>query len=762
MKKILVGVFVGIIYLLYIGSIVLKLDILANILSPMVTIIAAYYVLKGFILRENNRMLRIAAVFLALSIFTWFLCDVMWALSDMVFNVDPEQVDIITYGYSATNILLLLSLIISGYQELKRWNGIQILIDTLSITMSVMILVWVIFFDRDMQKALLMKNDWIAIISIISDFLIFIWLAIWYFSVRRGKMPLYLRIAPTGAIVFIITDFIYYYQYYYSSYEPNGILDALYVLSFAFFGLGAIIKMKSKKNYDSPYVQPNVGDNGKGILLILAPIILVVNKGLLLDYLLILVIIIVFYYFLSNYVQNNIYRDKLLQSKIKLNGELEQKVKERTKELEVLLDHDVITGLYSRRYFLNKLDNCIEGLSKEDNILLYYIDLNKYKMINTMFGKYIGEKTLIEVGKRLNTYKQRRGDMLASYGEDVFVLAIKRPRDFQEGLIIAEQLIQTCSDIYQIEEYDIRVTVNIGLSIYPLDANNKCDLIKHADIAMSQARLLGFNRAMAFDKILGDVIFNKNNIEMMLKRVKYDLDFSLHYQPQVSCENGELVGFEALIRWKTKDNQWISPVDFIPIAEETGCIIPIGYWVMEKAIEQLAKWQTLSLKRPRMAINISVKQLNDRKFLENLGLILDRNQMAPERIELEITESIQLEQNKEIQDILQKISKMGISIAIDDFGTGYSSLYYLKNLPINRIKIAKPLVDNIDKDPYDRAIIKSAIDLAEVRKISVIAEGVETKEQWQCLKELNCDEIQGYYFAKPMPEYEVFEKWLDN
>lgn len=747
---------IGVLYVFYFVAVLVESDVIGNLLSPIVTIIPAYYVFKQYCIKESKKVYRYAGLLLSLSMFIWFLADVFWAITDMLLNTDPEKNALINYGYSFTNIFLLLSLILVGYQEFKKWASFQLLIDALAISASVMIVIWVVFFNRDMNNAFIIEEDWIAMISIAVDILVIIWTIIWLFSMRKAKASIKSGITPLGSLLFVINDIVYYYIDFYSLYEPNSFIDGVYVISFMLIALGAMKKSTIPKvrTVKMEYT------NKKGIYLIAAPIIMVALKGVHIDYLIMLFAIILLHLIFSSYIQKNIYRDDLLNHEKMLNIELERKVKERTKELNDLLNKDSCTGLHSRRYFLTNLRKNIDKLGDNERILLFYIDLNRYKVIKTMFGNYRGEETLHEMGKRLSSFPMGPKDILASYGEDVFVYAKQGLYTYEEGLTIAKEIIDRCSDNYQIEEYDIQVTINIGLSIYPLDAASNQELIKHADIAMTQARLNGFNKVMAYDKELADHIFERNRIELMLKKVLCNDEFFLNYQPQVLCKDGSLIGFEALLRWRTKDGTFIPPGVFIPIAEETGYIIPIGNWVMQKAIEQLSEWNKVSTKRARIAINVSVKQLNESNFISNLQETLHRYQVKPEDVEIEITESIQLEENVDIKKILQDIRNMGISIAIDDFGTGYSSLYYIKDLPINRIKIAKPLIDKIDNDLFDNTVVKSVITIAKVKNIRVIAEGVETKEQWECLKNLECDEIQGYFFGKPMPPMEAQEKWL--
>ncbi len=603
MKKVLTVVLIAILYLSYFGATVVKSNFFGNILSPIVTFIAAYYVFKGFYMEEKNKTLKTSGLFLALSILNWAVCDVMWAVEAIILKINPEQVSAIVSGYLLTNVLLLCSLIIGGYHQFKKWNATQVLIDTVAITICTMTLVWVIFFNTDMQNAILMKSDWIFMICVFVDFLIFIWVASWFLSIRKGKIPLYLRVTAGSYILYIVFDIIYYYEYFYSLYEPNSLLDAAYVIAFGVAAIGSIIKIKTQHKIERTEFM-NSGRNKKGLLLLTAPIILILFKGVQLEYLLLMLIVITFYYIHSNHVQTNILKEELLKNEKQLNLRLESKVQERTKELNDLINKDVVTGLHSRRYFLQQIDNNINNLKKDENIILFYIDLNKYKMLKTMFGNYIGEEVLVEIGKRLKEYVYREEDILASFGEDVFVFAKEGSYTYEDGLEMAKNLIHACSDIFTIEEYDIRVTLNVGISIYPLDAKNRDEMIKHADIAMLQARLLGFNRAMVFTQKLGELAFAKNEIEIMLKKADFNEEFQLYYQPQVSIEDETIIGFEALMRWQRNDGKFISPGEFIPIAEETGFIIPIGYWVMETAMAQLSQWKKKTNKHLRMAIII--------------------------------------------------------------------------------------------------------------------------------------------------------------
>lgn len=500
----------------------------------------------------------------------------------------------------------------------------------------------------------------------------------------------------------------------------------------------------------------------KEAIILIVPFLILVFKKDQTNYAIQLMISILIYYVLSNYAQKSILQEELLRLERNNVSELEEKVEERTKEIVRVMNTDIVTGLFNRRYFEEDLSRACELLGVNESIGLLYIDINKYKSIKAMYGKYKSEALLKEVGKRINKLINNFDEsaLLAAYGQDVFVLTLREDMLHEKGVSISKEIINKCTGKYHIENNDIVVTLNIGISCYPIDSGSYEDLIKNADSAMIYGRKLGSNNLFQFNENIGTYVYNRNNIEIKLKKVNFDREFCLYYQPQVMCDNGNIIGTEALIRWFTKDGKLIPPTEFIPITEESGQIIPLGYWIMEQAVRQQAIWKKSSSKEVRMAVNVSVKQLSDKEFIQRLVEILKKYNILPELFEIEITENIQLEGNTDILDNLKAIRNIGVSIAIDDFGTGYSSLYYLKNLPMDRIKIAKELINNIENDLYSHSIIRMVIEMAKSNGIKVIAEGVESKEQWECLRKLNCDEIQGYFFAKPMSGEELLSSWL--
>ncbi|MGB4659299.1 MAG: EAL domain-containing protein [Mobilitalea sp.] len=604
--------------------------------------------------------------------------------------------------------------------------------------------------------------------AITYDLIIYAWINVWAFSTRSIKPPFHLRFLVTGGLVFVASDFIYYYIYFYSEYESNSWIDAAYVLGFSFMAISVFLKGKLKPAHTLKE-SPNKASYNKGyykmgfeILILLAPILVFLFQRTQLLYFILLIVSLLIYYILINYTQKNIFQEQLLEIEKRNVSELEKKVEKRTEEIFRILNTDFLTGLNSRRYFESKLTDEINNIKTDEQVALLYIDQNKSKAIKHLYGKDTAENLLKKLAETIDQISTMHKGILAAYEDDVFVIMIKGYRVTEGAGRLAEQIITRCNELFYVDNHAIRITLNIGISCYPRDTLHDSDLIKNADIAMMQARTKGFNQIQLYNEKIGSMNYNRNRIEMKLKKVVFDKGFRLHYQPQVYCQSGELCGFESLIRWYEDGEVFISPMDFIPIAEEIGLIVPLGYWIMETAAKQYATWKKETGNDYRISVNVSSKQLIEVDFARRLQDILDKYNIKPGMFEIEITESYQIENSLNIVETLNEIKKLGVSIAIDDFGTGYSSLYYVKNIPTDRIKIAKELIDNIENDVYSNSIIQMAISVAKVKGIKVIAEGVETKEQLDCLRELGCDEIQGYYFSKPLPAEEVEKIWLNT
>ena len=758
-KKLLL--FAGtLISLIYTYAVIMNQNLLGDMLSPLLVIILCGLIYYYFVVKQIDRVYRFFGWMLFLSVFMWFVCDLWWGIQTLILHTDPEKNFITVYGYSLTNLFLLFSIFFSGYRDIKRMHKIQVMLDITVIAIYIVAVLWLFVFDKNDEKIRLLLSDPISMASIVIDIIIYVWINMWMLSNRISIPVLHHRILVAGGFCFVITDLIYYYFYFYSEYKPNSWIDGGYMIGFGLMALAGYVKNKMANKVIVKESVKEPGSRLGEILILVVPIIIFVFKREQLKYVVFLIVVLLVYYVLINYTQKSIYQGKLLKLEKENVINLERKVKERTEDVIRILNTDYITGLNSRRFFESELCDTIKNIRHKERIALLYVDQNKSKAIKYLYGKDTADKLIKAVAAAIQQIAAGKCGIVAAYEDDVFVILLKGNAADKDALVLAKQMIECCNELFHVDNHAIRVTLNIGISCYPLDSKSSNELVRNADIAMHQARTAGFNRIQLYNEQIGKFTYSRHRIELKLKKAELDKEFSLHYQPQVYCENGELCGIETLLRWYEGDGLYISPLEFIPVAEEIGMIVPLGYWIIENAARQMEVWRAETGKTVRLSINVSSKQLVEVDFVDRLYKVLKRYQIPPEAFEIEITESQQIEGSVIILDTLNAIKRLGISIAIDDFGTGYSSLYYLKNIPADRIKIAKELIDKIETDIYSRSIIQMVISIAKVKKMKVIAEGVETKEQWDCLKDLRCDEIQGYYFSKPVSSDEIQTNWL--
>ena len=429
---------------------------------------------------------------------------------------------------------------------------------------------------------------------------------------------------------------------------------------------------------------------------------------------------------------------------------------EKTQEqIKYIAYHDTLTGLPNRN-LLNELLVHSITLAERNNkcMAVLFLDIDGFKMINDIKGHGMGDQILQEVAERL-LKTLRKSDVIARHGGDEFIVIIEELDNCSGVELIANKIINCFQEPFHLENQDYFLTTSVGVAVYPADGQTPDMLIKNADIAMYKAKENGKNQYLFCTPVMKDVANETMELSTNLYRAIEKNEFELYYQPQLSCHNNQIMGVEALIRWRHPVMGLISPAKFIPIAEKTGLILPIGEWVLRTACQQNKKWQEQGLPKIRMGVNLSLRQFHNNDLLNLVESVLKETKLAPQYLELEITETIAMKEKSYIINTLNAFRQIGVSIAIDDFGTEYSSLSYLKHLPVDRLKVAMQFIRGIGIDHKDEALAKGIIVLAKSIGMNVIAEGVETKEQLEFLKNHNCDEIQGYYFFKPLIEAEM-------
>ena len=422
--------------------------------------------------------------------------------------------------------------------------------------------------------------------------------------------------------------------------------------------------------------------------------------------------------------------------------------------------HDDLTNLPNRRYIKKEIEAIIKEIhaGHHRSLAIFYLDLDRFKIINDNFSHSYGDKLLIEVSKRLSGCLGEK-DMLGRMGGDEFVFLLKDFVDLDYVTKKVEDILQLFQQPFHICKKELHTTASIGVAIYPDHLITMEQLMVYADNAMYQAKSQGKNRYVVHTSELLDVMIEEYMLEIDLRRALEKKEFVLHYQPQINNVTGKLMGFEALIRWQHPTLGQLPPDKFIKLAEENGLITQIGEWVIDEACSQNKKWQDAGMAPVKVSVNLSTQQFLTRDLICHVEDVLERTAIDPAYVVVEITEYMAMEYEYSIQ-VLEQLKALGIGISIDDFGTGYSSFNYLKNFPIDYIKIDKSFVSEIMNNEKDAVIVKAIITLAHNLHKEVIAEGVETKEQLDFLKNHQCDISQGYFFSKPLPVDEIEKIYL--
>ena len=427
-------------------------------------------------------------------------------------------------------------------------------------------------------------------------------------------------------------------------------------------------------------------------------------------------------------------------------------------KIEELAFSDALTGLPNRLLLSERIKQEIIMAGRHHaNFALLFLDLDHFKQINDSLGHPFGDRVLLEVTERLKRCI-RQVDTAARLGGDEFVLLLHEA-DAAGAQICAERVLQELSMPIELDGMQFTVTSSIGIALFPDDGTTMADLIKNADSAMYHAKERGRSDFRFYQRKMNIGLLSRMKLDHAMRQALEHQLFRLHYQPQVDLRTGHIFGAEVLLRWTDKDLGEVSPTQFIPIAEETGVIVPIGNWVIQTAISQAARWSRAGYPL-RMACNVSALQFQQANFVDMIAQELDSHQLSPELLELELTESVLIKDVDETLKKLEALAQLGIRLSIDDFGVGYSSLSYLKRFPIHKLKIDRSFIDDLPADESDVAIVTAIIHLAHAMKLQVIAEGVETDEQRAFLLHLDCDEIQGYIVSQAVSRAEFEERFL--
>ena len=455
---------------------------------------------------------------------------------------------------------------------------------------------------------------------------------------------------------------------------------------------------------------------------------------------------------------------------IKIVGTLQDitERKDAEEHIRYLAHFDSVTGLPNRAYMQELLNQWIRRGERYGHVVaILFLDLDHFKRINDTLGHSAGDELLRQVADRLTDCVRAsdcvgheangKGNSVARLGGDEFVVLLSDIVNLHDASIVAKRILHVFSQPFELDSNQVVVTPSIGISGFPSDGGTAESLLKHADVAMYHAKSKGRNGYQFYSASMNAFMQERLSLENELRQSMKDHHFQLYYQPKIDTNTGAVIGMETLLRWNHPVQGFISPAKFIPVAEETGLIVPLGEWVLRTACEQLSEWQKNGLPPLKLAVNLSVAQFRQKNLIKNIKYILNDSKLDPQLLELELTESMLMENVEASIVQLEELKSIGISLSIDDFGTGYSSLSYLKRFPIETLKIDQSFIREVTVNSNDAAIVNATIALGHKLGLTIVAEGVETLEQVHFLQAENCDQLQGYYFSKPLPADEFIE-----
>ena len=431
-------------------------------------------------------------------------------------------------------------------------------------------------------------------------------------------------------------------------------------------------------------------------------------------------------------------------------------LRQRTEDLAHVAVHDTLTGLPNRVLLADRLSQALRRSAREgSSVAVLFIDLDRFKFVNDSRGHAVGDELLLAVAGRLRGVV-RDHDTVARFGGDEFVVVCEDRDAAAQASCIARRIADTLREPVLTDDQEVFLGASIGIAVADRGAASPESLLRDADAAMYRAKERGRDRCEFFDAVMRTEAVARLETQSALHRAVERDELRLHYQPVVDLASGAVCGVEALVRWARPNHGLVGPGAFIPLAEETGLIVPIGRWVLEESARQVARWQEARPGQPlAVNVNLSAAQLRQPDLIADLAAVLAASRLDPGALCLELTESTFMEEADGHGAALAALKALGVNLAIDDFGTGYSSLTYLKRFPVNVLKIDQAFVGGLGRDASDTAIVRSVIDLAHALGLTVVAEGVETAEQAAHLRRLGCDLAQGYYFARPLPPDEL-------
>jgi diguanylate cyclase len=754
-------------WITYAVSYALRVKPVYHVLTVAICFVSAWYLFRDAAKLDGKSR------FFAKSLGTACLCLGIGNVARVILYYMATVLTVSSLAFSVLNsanmLLVLLPIVSFSLSRRGLWASMQFLLDIGMISALAFSVVFNSVLGRSIARVFVQSgmNGTMLLVTPPLDILLISFTLSVALMIDRKKITPAMLLTAAGILSYVTADIYYIVASYRQATETGGYFSLVYMLAVTCFGLsGAWIDGKTATWGNCLRQSDSVRDTVyRSLFVIVVSMVAVASYRLNRNGIIYIVIALIVYQSLSVLLGQLLRKDSSLRATTLQNVDLEARIGERTRELRVmnqtlenLIVRDAITGLFNRKYFLGHTDDWIHGADGDDRIWLMIVDFNRFKSINDTYGHDAGDKVLRLVGKRLETIGGDR-TVIARLGGDEFGIACLRKRNESIDPMV-KIVTDLCDCPIEIGQFTVHITVSVGVSVWPDDAASRSDLMRHADIAMYIAKNRREGGVSFFDRSINERVERANKIDLALRKVDYDGEFELNFQPQITVGGQRLVGAEALVRWNSSVLGIVHPDEFIPVAEENGTIIAMSDWIMRRAFLRVSDWNRRYGKALLMGVNISPIQMDAPDFLSKLESLLGETKALPGWINLEMTERSAMKDAPFIIEIFDRLAALSVTTSIDDFGTGYSSLSYLKKFSIDYIKIAKELIDGIAESETDRDIVQAIIMMSTALRLHTIAEGVEDESQLRILTSLGCDEIQGYYFGKPVSADEFEELFL--
>ena len=750
---------------LYSLTTILQWEHTSNMLSALNALVAFMLTFVAFTIRRETTSRSVFFLLAAFSSMAWCIADIGWAILENL-GFEPIENQVLWVIYAIPNVLLSIGAIVLIVPQINKWSIGQLVTDLFTTILLASFFMWEVFFEKKLPFVMnMIQLDFTSVASILLDLSILISVVAWLFGMLRTRLPQYLRLVVLGICIYALSDLVYYHQIIHDSYSTTGIINLCYGVAFYCIGIGAVLWIRDTRRGVKYVPLTNVGNRFRSLAIATIPVLMLLlqiidpaKRPVDLTMAILAALVITLNWWVTRYIQLSVENARLLQQVQSHNLFLEHVVSKQSVELIDAQNKDSMTYLLTRRYFMQLLDTKIQEHHNPITGCILIMDIDRLNAVNLAYSFDAGDFVVTECAKRLQKWNAPYQNLLARMGGGEFGMYCAGEYNNHKLISVCHEIQAMMHEPFHYQNESIVITVSIGVAVLNSAMDSASMIVQNAELALEHAKSQGYSQLYLLDAKIYESAKHSSRIDLLLRQSFAHQEFELFYQPQFTLPGHQLVGAESLLRWKNNELGYTPPSLFIPLAEQTGLIRPLGKWVLEQAIAQTLQWNREYDKALRIGINISPVQLTDEGFAETVAQCLQQSGINPEWLEIEITESIMLKPSESLFQAFMRLRELGLSIAIDDFGAGHASFGYLSTYPFQKVKIDKTLIDNVSFDNINGMhVVKSIIDMSRTIGIQTIAEGVEDEEQLVLLERLGCNQIQGYVWGRPVRSQD-FEK----